>query len=635
MDDSLAATAVAVPRAAEEGAETEGAFFPYRVFGVGFNKTGTSSLSRALRKLSVQPVASQALVHRTGILDAVLERGDYEPALRFARMYRAFEDRPWNVWEMYRHLDERYPGSRFVLTVRDEESWWHSVERWITVSKPHVAERYRLHLRAPSLERNAMVDAYRRYNQQVIDHFRGRDDDFLVFDVVGGDGWEPLCGLLDLPVPRRDFPHANPQTYDRRDAAPQAPRERRRKRGFVQLKGIRAPLATGRCVGCGVPLPVGRHGPRSLIGRLPNWVKEPYRRVQRQAFVPARDDRDAEARAAALRDAHPGLTVDDLAAVTCFFNPCGYRSRLDNYHRFREAFAESGLPLVTVELAFGDDPFQLGPEAGEVLRLRSRFPMWQKERLLNVGIRHLLGRGYRKIAWIDADVVFTDRTHWPWHVAAALEEKALCQVFGQVLVEQDGGRTLLPGVSAIRYHDFTGCWMNQNRRGPSRRTPFGYPLGYSGFGWAARAEVLEEVELFDRAVVGGGDKLIYAASLGLDERHRKKLPHLLDSTLRPCRDCGHANEAPAYVDDYLAWAERWDAAVGGRVGWTDRTIRSLFHGDRRDRRYTRRRDILLRHGYDPADDLELAGDGTWRWASDKPDLHLEVGNYFFERREDS
>lgn len=208
MDDSFAATAVADRRATEERAETEGTFFPYRVFGVGFNKTGTSSFSRALRELGVHPVASQELVHRTGIIDAVLERGDYEPALRFARMYRAFEDRPWNVWEMYRHLDERYPGSRFVLTVRDEESWWRSVERWITVSKPHVAERYRLHLRVPSLERTAMVDAYLRYNQEVIDYFRGRDDDFLVFDVAGGDGWEPLCGLLDLPVPRRDSPHA-------------------------------------------------------------------------------------------------------------------------------------------------------------------------------------------------------------------------------------------------------------------------------------------------------------------------------------------------------------------------------------------------------------------------------------------
>lgn len=79
--------------------------FPFRVFGVGMNKTGTSSLGRALRHLGVVPIARPKLSHRAGLVEALFERGDYEPALRYARMYRAFEDRPWNVWEMYRHLD--------------------------------------------------------------------------------------------------------------------------------------------------------------------------------------------------------------------------------------------------------------------------------------------------------------------------------------------------------------------------------------------------------------------------------------------------------------------------------------------------------------------------------------------------
>jgi hypothetical protein len=88
------------------------------------------------------------------------------------------------------------------------------------------------------------------------------------------------------------------------------------------------------------------------------------------------------------------------------------------------------------------------------------------------------------------------------------------------------------------------------------------------------------------------------------------------------------------VDDYLAWAERWDRAVGGRTGWTDRTVLSLYHGNRADRRYVKRRDILLRHAFDPRRDLAQGAGGTWCWASPKPDLHLEVQNYFFERRED-
>jgi hypothetical protein len=602
------------------------------VFGVGMNKTGTSSLARALRHLGVMPVASQRLVHQTGLIEALLERGDYEPALRYARMYRAFEDRPWNVWEMYRRLDERYPGSRFVLTRRDPESWWRSVERWITVSKPGIGALYRRHLRAASLARQDMIDAYLAYEGEVCDYFGGRTD-FAVLDFEAGDSWRQLCELLDLPLPGRAFPHANRQRYDGEPVRPPAPQPRRRP---LPAAGRDDDLGARSCVRCGSALPGGGGGEApGLAARLPGWTKEGYRRLQRRAFVPGGEAGDAPRRTAELRERHPGLSIEDMAVVTCFFNPCGYRSRMENYRRFRDGLATSGLPVLTVELAVGDDPFLLGAEAGEVLRLRSPEPMWQKERLLNLGIRRLLAEGFQKIVWLDADVVFEDPGHWPWHVAAELERSAACQTFGQVLVEQDGGRTLLPGVAAVRYHRETGSALFQDRRGPSLSRPFGYPLGYSGFGWAARAEVLQQVELYDRAIVGGGDKLIYAAGLDLGDGWRDRVTKLIDSAMGPCPDCGHVNRSPAYVADYLAWAERWHRAVGGRIGWIDHTVRSLYHGDRRHRQYMLRRDILLRHELDPATDLAEGPEGCWRWASNKPDLHLEVQNYFFERREDS
>ena len=607
----------------------DGEPFPYRVFGVGMNKTGTSSLSRALRHLGVLPVASQRLVQRAGLLEAVFDRRHFEPALRYARMYRAFEDRPWNVWDMYRRLDERYPGSRFVLTVRDPDRWWLSVEHWISVSKPAVAQRYRQHLEARSLSRHAMVEAYLRHNEEIQQHFRGRPD-LAVLDFEGGAGWPDLCSFLDLPAPRRRFPHANRQAYDATDTR----RRVRRPGGAASDAGVHTTVSLLRCVRCAELLPSSAREAEGLAARLPDWGKAAYRRLQRWHYVPRRREVDHLCSAAALRRRHPGLGLDDMAVVTCFFNPCGYRNRVVNYRRFRRALADCGLPVLTVEMATGDDPFLLGPEDGEVMARRAEHAMWQKERLLNLGIRELLRRGFRKIVWLDADVVFEDTRHWPWHVAVALADHAACQVFGQVVVEQEGGRALLPGVAAVRYQAELGTRLDQERRAPTLRRPFGYPLGYSGFGWAARAEVLAEVELYDRAVVGGGDELIYAASCGLTDGWRQRAESLLRTTVGSCPGCGHVNTAPAMVDDYLAWAERWDRAVGGRAGWTDRTVRSLYHGNRADRRYVKRRDILLRHAFDPRGDLAEGAGGIWRWASPKPDLHLEVQNYFFERRED-
>jgi hypothetical protein len=327
--------------------------------------------------------------------------------------------------------------------------------------------------------------------------------------------------------------------------------------------------------------------------------------------------------------------LDDMAVVCCYFNPCGYRSRRENYRLFRRALEPCGLAVLTVELAIGEAPFDLADEGGEFLRLRGPDVLWQKERLLNVGIRELLGRGYRRIVWLDADVLFDDPEGWPHRVAVELERAMLCQVFGQVLVDQGPRLDPLIGVSAVRYLGATERMLHQARRLPSLRHPFGLPPGRSGFGWAARAELLESVELYDASVVGGGDWLIYAAAYAADRQRWSLARLLLETSSPPCPHCGRIAAAPRFVEHYGEWARRWSAAVDGRIGFADQTLRTLYHGDRRHRRYLDRRDILLRHDFDPARDLALEANGCWSWGSAKSDLHREVADYFLDRREDA
>jgi hypothetical protein len=182
------------------------------------NKTGTTSLKKCFKILGLHPIApTPELSHEIAAATRRLfKKGEYEPALKFAETYRSFEDRPWNVWEMYQHLDRRFLDSRFILTVRDPETWWRSVERWITLMKPRMAERYRIHLRSPSLRKDDMIKGYLRYNEAVMDYFEGKEN-MLVIDFEKGDGWTSLCGFLDCPVPQEPFPHKNRLTYDRRD----------------------------------------------------------------------------------------------------------------------------------------------------------------------------------------------------------------------------------------------------------------------------------------------------------------------------------------------------------------------------------------------------------------------------------
>ena len=95
---------------------------------------------------------------------------------------------------------------------------------------------------------------------------------------------------------------------------------------------------------------------------------------------------------------------DDVWAITCYFNPVGYRSRLGNYRVFRRHFGAL-LPLVTVELAC-DAAFQLDREDAEIMiQLRGGDELWQKERLLNIALA-ALPRACRTVAWLDCNVVY-------------------------------------------------------------------------------------------------------------------------------------------------------------------------------------------------------------------------------------
>ena len=117
-----------------------------------------------------------------------------------------------------------------------------------------------------------------------------------------------------------------------------------------------------------------------------------------------------------------------LWAITAYFNSAGLASRRQNYSRFRRHIA---VPLLTVELAFGDAPFVLGADDAEILvQIRGGDVMWQKERLFDLALARLPA-SCRHVAWIDCDLVFA-RSDWPDLAIRALETRRFVQLFETV-----------------------------------------------------------------------------------------------------------------------------------------------------------------------------------------------------------
>ncbi len=173
-----------------------------KIIGAGFQKTGTSSLREALKTLGykVKDTSSRALIP--------ILRGNYDRLLHMIRDYDAVEDTPW--YRIYQELDRRLPGSKFILTLREEESWYTSVSRHIGLLKNANHEWiYGRGKGLPIHHRDNTIRIYREHNSQVKEYFRNRPGDLLVVDFTSGDGWEKLCPFLGLEIPDVPFPHAN------------------------------------------------------------------------------------------------------------------------------------------------------------------------------------------------------------------------------------------------------------------------------------------------------------------------------------------------------------------------------------------------------------------------------------------
>ena len=175
------------------------------ILGIGLSPTGTTSLFAALDILGYR---SATYRHFRGLgLDAWLE-GDF--SVDYLADYDAATDLPLATY--YPQLDTLYPGSLFILTVRDVESWLDSARRHFT-QDPGSAFGRDVRLAAYGItgfDESRFQYVYETHLENVNTYFRERTETLLTLDIVGGEGWNKLCAFLGRPIPDVAFPHVMP-----------------------------------------------------------------------------------------------------------------------------------------------------------------------------------------------------------------------------------------------------------------------------------------------------------------------------------------------------------------------------------------------------------------------------------------
>jgi hypothetical protein len=193
-----------------------------RVVGAGLGRTGTHSLKNALEQLLGAPCYHMI---------EVMAHPDHVPYWRAAvdgepvdwdkvmDGYAAAVD--WPAAAFWRQLSEANPDAIVLLSTRSSaDAWWKSAHDTIfEISQREIpaddagighmagfAEAMLSKAFTPNwTDEQEAKRAYEAHNAAV----RASVPKDRLVDWQPGDGWEPICNALGLPVPDEPFPHVN------------------------------------------------------------------------------------------------------------------------------------------------------------------------------------------------------------------------------------------------------------------------------------------------------------------------------------------------------------------------------------------------------------------------------------------
>lgn len=182
-----------------------------KIFCIGLNKTGTTSLHKAFGILGLKSVHFKD--DRGDNIKPIIRRNYLSGVdiLSGIEDYDAYSD--WNTdkynIEIFKEFDRQCPESKFILNTRDLDSWLDSKEKHVKRNQARKKRYPKEDIKWLVVDREAWTNQYNEHHQAVYAYFAKRPEALLTFDVTKGDGWEKLCPFLGLPIPNRPFPKKN------------------------------------------------------------------------------------------------------------------------------------------------------------------------------------------------------------------------------------------------------------------------------------------------------------------------------------------------------------------------------------------------------------------------------------------
>lgn len=205
-----------------------------KIIGAGLPRTGTNTLKDSLEQLGLKHVyhMKELLVNpeKLPYWQRLDDTGDTDWEALYAG-YDGTVDFPGYPW--YKEHMKKYPDAKVILTVRDFEGWYKSVDSTVFRAGPQTpGEKLKMIGKLLLSARARNVVKCIKWFKKVFfaERLEGKFGDkafakefweshianvkasvpkekLLVYDVR--DGWAPLCKFLGVPEPAEPLPHLN------------------------------------------------------------------------------------------------------------------------------------------------------------------------------------------------------------------------------------------------------------------------------------------------------------------------------------------------------------------------------------------------------------------------------------------
>jgi len=176
---------------------------PQKYFGIGLSRTGTKSLAVAMSMLGF--------------------RSKHNPEIEDIDEFHFTSDIV--IAARYKFLDYYYPQAKWILTIRDMDSWIESCrkhfrrgqrrEDGVNINLRRALHRF-LIFGICHFDEEIFRRRYLDFISEVYLHFFERKDDLLTINIKKGEGWEKLCPFVGRPIPTTPFPYR----HKRKEIAP-------------------------------------------------------------------------------------------------------------------------------------------------------------------------------------------------------------------------------------------------------------------------------------------------------------------------------------------------------------------------------------------------------------------------------